>query len=183
MCAAQATCSLLLAGGKLLLAKTESTCNDPRTKSKQFGSILLMKTDVNSPSFADETSRIAALLDPRFAFLERIAFADEWKTIVEKLIESKIGQPSSNQDSFDIPTSTARDKVSSFWDPIADCEHDSIAKRECKCWSAAEFRLYKRNADDSDDDDEGSSSVESPVEDTTAAFEDIEDLEDIEKTL
>ncbi|CAJ0599614.1 unnamed protein product [Cylicocyclus nassatus] len=277
MCAAEATCSLLLAGGKLLLAKTESTCNEPRTRLKQFGSILLMETRRQfAPSFANETLRIAALLDPRFAYLERIASTDEWKTIVEKLIESKMGHSSSSQESLDIPTSTARDKVSSFWDPIADAEPESSAKRcllsdqaqelmievqqysillkksrpekdlspflwwkdhanefpilskqvphylaipatfagiiygnkrrgrlcgesarlllmckahvnreigrESKCWSAAEVRCY-RNVVDSEDDDEDSSSVKSPVEDTTTAFEDIEDLEDVEETL
>ncbi|CAJ0593694.1 unnamed protein product [Cylicocyclus nassatus] len=130
MCAADATSSLLLAGGKLLLAKTESTCNEPRTKVKQFGNILLMETRRQfAPSFADETLRISTLLDPRFAFLERIASSEEWKTIVERLIELRLGHSNSQESQAETVVCTAKEGTTSFWDPIADSENEPVTKR------------------------------------------------------
>ena len=55
-----------------------SVCSESRTRMKQFGNVLLMETRRQfAPSFADEVLRIATLLDPRFAFVERIAPAEE----------------------------------------------------------------------------------------------------------
>lgn len=78
VCSADATISFSLAGGKLLLATTEMNNNDPRIKLRQFGDDLLTKTKKYFAKWFDnKVIRIATLLDPRFAFEEKILYADQ----------------------------------------------------------------------------------------------------------
>ncbi|KAL6727826.1 hypothetical protein Aduo_009669 [Ancylostoma duodenale] len=88
VCAKDAIRSLVLAGGKLLLAKIEGLCNESHTRMKQFGNMLLTEARKQfAPSFADKTLRISSSLEPWFAFVELTASTEEWRSTVGRLIE------------------------------------------------------------------------------------------------
>ena len=105
-----------------------------------------------APSFADEILRISTLLDPRFAFLDKIASTDEWKAIVEILVEIKCtlhvfsillmlryGPGISVSDSAaaegcsqpDPSPMTSREQATSFWDILAETSEEEPQAKRC----------------------------------------------------
>lgn len=62
--------------------------NDPRIKLRQFGDELVSKTKKYFAKWFDNKMvRVATLLDPRFAFEEKVMYADQWRNTVDDLIE------------------------------------------------------------------------------------------------
>ncbi|VDO84365.1 unnamed protein product [Heligmosomoides polygyrus] len=122
VCSADATISLSLAGGKLLLAATEMHNNDPRIKLRQFGDELVSKTKKYFAKWFDNKMvRVATLLDPRFAFEEKVMYADQWRNTVDDLIEmEEEGSPAKDVEQT-IDEGEPPQKgfgACSFWDPI-----------------------------------------------------------------
>lgn len=90
VCASNSTCSLILAGGKLLLARTEMTLSQSRSNMRKFGELLLAETTKHFAAwFASEIVRMSTLLDPRFAFLESVLAHDDWWKIAQKIVDRK----------------------------------------------------------------------------------------------
>ncbi|VDL75602.1 unnamed protein product [Nippostrongylus brasiliensis] len=123
VCSADATISLLLAGGKLLVAATELNNNDARVKLKQFGEELLTKTkNYFTKWFDNATVRIATLLDPRFAFEEKIMYADQWRNTVDEFVgmQESGASASGERNVDDVEKEEPQKSVAptSFWDPI-----------------------------------------------------------------
>ncbi|WKX95884.1 hypothetical protein Q1695_012385 [Nippostrongylus brasiliensis] len=123
VCSADATISLLLASGKLLVAATELNNNDARVKLKQFGEEVLTKTKKYFTKWFDNaTVRIATLLDPRFAFEEKIMYADQWRNTVDEFVGmQESGASASGERNVDDVEKEEPQKsvaLTSFWDPI-----------------------------------------------------------------
>lgn len=138
VCSSTAPCSLMLAGGKLLLAKTEKTLSETRSRVKPFGEMLLAKTTKYFANcFLDETVRMATLLDPRFAFVETILNADDWWKISQRLVDKKLSTAESECDDEDaISSQKSRGVESCFWDPLfaeptePECKKGNFSTKE-----------------------------------------------------
>lgn len=92
VCSRDATCSVYLAVGCILITTTEKFTSQSFGEAQRFGLCLLENTSKYfNPWLNDEFLQTAACLDPRFAYLETIQSMKSWMETVEKFVTNQGG--------------------------------------------------------------------------------------------
>ncbi|CAJ0602077.1 unnamed protein product [Cylicocyclus nassatus] len=87
VCAKDATASVFLAVGRILITTTEKHQRESVGEAQRFAQLLCENTSKYfTPWLGDEFLQLAAFLDPRFAYLETVQPMKSWTATVEKFI-------------------------------------------------------------------------------------------------
>lgn len=139
VCSKDATCSVYLAVGRILISTTEKFLSQTFGEAQRFGRCLLENTSKYFNAWlGDEFLQTAAFLDPRFAYLETIQPMKSWTNTMERFIAVQSSILAAKSPKDQVPRvedwSHSSTSSSSVWEILREGREDSDV-RATNTWS------------------------------------------------